>query len=374
MSNETKNASGKRRLIILLILFVILAAVLVTCIVWVLPRVTKKPQADLGPTVVLTCDSCSLTNESFAFYYWSEYLYYLSNTETTPFDTTKPLSEQAYDDTLTWQDYLIRQALLSAEQTIAFSEAAKAEGFALPEEYQTQLDEQLNNDLQLAAKAGTDLKTYLETRYGKGARESEFRDYLSRTYLATAYTDHLYESIVITPEQADTYLAQNRSDYEALEGFGDTSRSCALRCLFLDQKSDVSDQQLLDQVQMLYTEWEKNPTEETFAKLAAVYNEDEGGVDGLYSAVYPGQMEAVVDAWCFSPLRAPGDCELLPAENGYVLVYYITFNALNCEQMLCEDDLRYELYRNVTAQCIDECHFLFYPELVSLKQPSGLAQ
>lgn len=374
MSNETKNASGKRRLIVLLILFVILAAILVTCIVWVFPRMTKKPQSDPGPTVVLTCDSCSLTNESFAFYYWSEYLYYLNQTEATPFDTAKPLSEQAYDETMSWQDYLIRQALLSAEQTIAFSDAAENEGFALPEDYQAQLDAQIDTYLQQAARAGTDLKTYLETRYGKGARESEFRDYLRRTYLATAYTDHLYESFVITPEQADAYLAQNRSDYETLDGFGDTTRPCALRCLFLNRKSDVSDQQLLDQAQMLYTEWEKDPTEETFAKLAAVYNEDDGGADGLYSAVYPGQMETVVDAWCFSPVRVPGDGELLPAENGYVLVYYIGLNALNREQLLCEEDLRYELFRNATAQCIDECHFLFYPELVSLKQPSGLAQ
>lgn len=373
MSENMKQSAGSRRLILLLVLFLVLAAILVASLMWALPRL-KDSKKESGPAIVLRGDNCSLTNDDFAFYYWSEYLYYLNQVDQPPFDTARPLSEQSYDETLTWQDYLIRQALLTAEQTLAFSGAAEAEGFALPAEYQAQIEEQIETCSAQAERIGTDLGTYLETRYGKGAKESAYRDYLYRTGLATAYTDHLYESFEFTPAQANAYLAQNRSQYEHLAGFGDVSRSCALRCIFLRQKDGVSTQQLQDQAEMLYTEWEKAPTEETFAKLAAVYNEDNGGADGLYSAVYLGQMEAVVDNWCFSGARSPGDCVLLPASSGFVLVYYIGVNTLNRQQLLCEPDMRYESYRNMTTQLIDDCNFLFYPELVSLKQPSGLAQ
>lgn len=373
MSDKSKMKAGKRRLILLLCVFPVLAAILVAAFVWVLPGI-KNAKQKAGPVIVLAGDNCSLTNEDFAFYYWSEYLYYLNQVDTPPFDTTRPLSEQAYDDSLSWQDYLIRQAMLTAEQTLAYSEAAEAEGFALPEEYQAQMDSQIQTHSEQAARLGTDLGTYLETRYGKGATEDAFRTYLYRTCLATAYTDHLYNSFTFTPAQVDDYLAQNHSQYEQLDGFGDTTATCSLRCIFLRFKPGVSEQQLKDQAEMFYTEWQKNPTEETFAKLAAVYNEDEGGVNGLYSAVYPGLMEPVVDKWCFSGIRSSGDCVLLPTENGYALVYYVAFNLLNRQQLLCEPDLRYETFRSTTTQLIDDCNFLFYPERVVLNPPSGLAQ
>ncbi|MCQ2418994.1 MAG: hypothetical protein MJ085_04330 [Clostridia bacterium] len=369
MSDKTKSANGKRPLILLLSLFLILAVILIVVIVRILPGM-KKPQKKAGPAVVLTSNNCSLTNEAFAFYYWGEYLYYLNQVDHPPFDTSRPLSEQPYDDSLSWQDYLIRQAMLTAEQTIAFSEAAEAEGFTLPEEYQAQMDEQIQAHCEQASQVGLELGAYLESRYGKGATEDFFRDYLYRTSLATAYTDHLYNSFVFTPTQADAYLEKNRSQYENLDGYGDTSGTCSLRCIFLRLKPGVSEQQLKDQAEMFYTEWQKDPTEEAFAKLAAVYNEDDGCTDGLYSAVYPGLLEPAVDSWCFSKLRKPGDCVLLPTDDGYVLVYYVTFNMLNRQQLLCEPDLRYETFRSTTTQLIDNCNFLFYPELVELNQPS----
>lgn len=370
MSTERK-PSYRLKLLLLFFAAVLLAALIVVFLIWGLPALSEAKQ----PKPVLKGKDCSLSNEAFAFYYWNEYMYCLNSGEQTPFDPDTPLSQQAYDDTLSWEDYLIRQALSSAEQTLAFVRAAQLAGFSLPEEYQSSLDSQLEGCLQQAEYAQMTPDAYFESLYGAGATQEGFQEYLTNSYLATTYTDELYDSFCFTSEQLDEFYAQNQTLFEGSDTILDDVHPCSLRCIFLVPSGEGESlmQETKDSAEMLFTEWKKDPTEEAFKKLADVYNQDTAAdADGLYRDVCPGQAEQCIDDWCFAPERKAGDCTLLELENGYVLLFYSAQAPLSRRQLACDAELRYEAYRSAVTQLVEDCSFILFPERVVLHDPSGL--
>ena len=94
-----------------------------------------------------------LTNEELSFYYWGEYYYFLQSYGMA-FDPSLPLSEQAYDDDETWEDYFEDSAMASIQQTCALKLEAEAAGFQMPEEYQTQYDDTISYLAENAQYAG----------------------------------------------------------------------------------------------------------------------------------------------------------------------------------------------------------------------------
>ena len=73
----------------------------------------------------------------------------------------------------------------------------------------------------------------------------------------------------------------------------------------------------------IYNEW-KNcaATEESFAALANEKSDDgDGTTGGLYTDIYPGQMVAAFESWCFDD-RKPGDSGIVETEYGYHVMFY----------------------------------------------------
>ena len=66
-------------------------------------------------------------------------------------------------------------------------------------------------------------------------------------------------------------------------------------------------------------------TEASFAGLAAEKTTDTASAanGGLYENVYPGQMVAAFDAWCFDDARAEGDTGIVETEYGYHVMYFV---------------------------------------------------
>lgn len=78
--------------------------------------------------------------------------------------------------------------------------------------------------------------------------------------------------------------------------------------------------------QQLLTEWKAGEaTEASFAGLAAEKSADTGSTanGGLYEDVYPGQMVAAFEDWCFDESRKPGDTGVVETEYGCHVMYFV---------------------------------------------------
>ena len=132
---------------------------------------------------VLTCDSFALDNTTLAYYYWSEFFYfseaygeYLEGSV----DFSRPLDDQPYDDTCSWQDYLLEETLNTVRDTMVMVFEAEAAGFSMPPDYDGTYHQVLLNFSVAAQESGYDtLDAYLRASYGRQADQESFEAYLA---------------------------------------------------------------------------------------------------------------------------------------------------------------------------------------------------
>ena len=110
--------------------------------------------------------------------------------------------------------------------------------------------------------------------------------------------------------------------------------------------SDTSDEAAMDDAKLkaedLLAQFESgDKTEESFAQLARDNSADTGAGDGgLYENVYPGQMVASFNDWCFDASRQPGDTGIVETEYGYHVIYFVGQSDTTYRDYLVETALR----------------------------------
>ncbi len=83
-------------------------------------------------------------------------------------------------------------------------------------------------------------------------------------------------------------------------------------------------------------------TEEAFAVLATEKTTDTGSKDngGLYEDVYPGQMVAAFNDWCFDSARKVGETALVETEYGVHVMYFVGESETTYRDFMIENALR----------------------------------
>ncbi len=61
---------------------------------------------------------------------------------------------------------------------------------------------------------------------------------------------------------------------------------------------------------------------------------------GLYENVYPGQMVANFNDWCFAEGRQAGDTGIVESDYGYHIMYYVGDSDITYRDYMIESDLR----------------------------------
>lgn len=80
------------------------------------------------------------------------------------------------------------------------------------------------------------------------------------------------------------------------------------------------------EAERLLAEWQAGEmTEDSFAALATKKTEDPGSAatGGLYEKIYPGQMVASFEDWCFDAARQVGDTGLVESVYGYHIMFFV---------------------------------------------------
>ena len=132
-------------------------------------------------------------------------------------DTSKPLKDQQYSDTQTWQDYFESQAFDQLQQMTILNSMADKEGWQLSAEQKAEVDANIESLKTAAANQNyTDYRAYIRALYGKGITESRLRSLLEKSYRATYYSRYLNETWTnsYTDEQMDDYYDGVRDEYD----------------------------------------------------------------------------------------------------------------------------------------------------------------
>lgn len=93
----------------------------------------------------------------------------------------------------------------------------------------------------------------------------------------------------------------------------------------------------------LLNQWKSgDATEDSFAALATENSTDPGSVEngGLYESIYPGQMVAAFNDWCFDESRKSGDTGIVETNYGYHVMYFVGDAQQNYRDYLITNDLR----------------------------------
>ena len=325
--------------------------------------VAMTVQDDTGATVA------EITNEQLSYYYWGEYFYF-SQSYGFSFDPSKELSEQMYDDTTTWQDYFLESARTSIAQIECLKAQAAAEGFTMTPEYQEQYDNTIGSLAEYAASAGFadkdgngDIEAYVRESYGKDATVEGFEAYLYDSYFASAYSDHLYESLSVTDEEAEAYFDENAEMYASYGIEKADTPDVNVRHILLqpedtelgedatEEETEKAQEAVMkaakEEAERIYKEWQDGEaTEESFAELANTYSTDPGSNTngGLYENVYPGQMVDSFNDWCFDPDRKVGDTGIVETSYGYHIMYFSGYTDIYYWKEAAMSDAKYERY------------------------------
>ena len=95
------------------------------------------------------------------------------------------------------------------------------------------------------------------------------------------------------------------------------------------------------EAEKLYNDWVAagKLSEDDFAELAKK-NSDDGNASqgGLYEGIYPGQMVAPFEDWCFDEARKPGDHGLVETEYGWHLMFYVGDNETTYRDYMVTND------------------------------------
>ncbi len=101
-------------------------------------------------------------------------------------------------------------------------------------------------------------------------------------------------------------------------------------------------------------EWESGDrTEEQFEKLYEEHSSAGEENNGLYENVLKDQLASQVDSWSFDETRKPGDCEVIYADEGFHVLYFVGFQEPAWE-IEAEKNLREEALQDMLDGIMDE--------------------
>lgn len=119
---------------------------------------------------------------------------------------------------------------------------------------------------------------------------------------------------------------------------GTTDESTGATVYSEEEKADAK-----TAAQQLLTEWKAGEaTEASFAGLAAEKSDDTGSTanGGLYEDIYPKQMVAAFEDWCYDDSRKPGDTGVVETEYGCHVMYFVGDSSTTYRDFQIRSDLR----------------------------------
>ena len=193
----------------------ILAVIICVCIAaW---KFYDNYQEKHGPYI--TVGDHEIQKAEFDYYYYSSlnsfastygsYLSYFG------LDTSKPLDQQQYSDTMTWDDYFQQQAVNQLKNVYALTDEANEKGF----EYDatSDYDDMVSSIQSYAEQQGVSEDEYCKSVFGSDATLEGIKPYVEMSGLASAYYNDIEDNIEVTDDEINTYYDENKDNYDSVD-------------------------------------------------------------------------------------------------------------------------------------------------------------
>ncbi len=329
-------------------------------------------------TVVATVQDKQLTNGELQVYYWfTVYNFCNDNASYLGYyglDITKPLDQQIYntEDNTTWQQFFLKTALNTWHRYTAVQCMAEEDGFTLTQEQTAYVQGLAQRTEEMAAAYEyEDVADMLTTEMGPGATLEGFVNYQETSYCATLYIESLYDTLLPTQEEMESYYQENEALFTQYGIGKDAGDVVDVRHILIvpeggteDDAGDVTYSEAeyaacYQEASALLEQWKQGEaTEQSFAALATTHSEDPGskGNGGLYEGVTKGYMVEAFDAWIFDEARVYGDTDIVKTPFGYHIMYFVSREPAwekNASAMLVSDNLSEQIDMAVKKWTMD---------------------
>lgn len=170
----------------------------------------------------VTIDGEKYTVAQLNYYYSTSYISFYNNYYSYIsygmfFDPSTSLKDQMYTVDMSWRDYFLQAAVDNMTEVQILNKAAEAEGFTLSEEDQAAYEEAVAGIETGWADLGySSLKQYLNMNYGKGVDMDLVKQEMYRTYVASAYSQYLYDSFEYSDEELAAYYAEHADEFDSV--------------------------------------------------------------------------------------------------------------------------------------------------------------
>ena len=325
LNRKRENAKVKHSTVVRIKVTAIVIAVVLVLGAIIMPSVgvTKRliTAVTVGDTKISTAEYSYYYQNAFSDYYntMGSYLGY------SVIDTTVSLEKQYVSEDKTYADYFHEMAVENLKTVVAWSEAAEAEGFNLPEEFQADVDAVLAEVEEAADGNNIRIDSYLSSMYGTGFNRSLFTESAQRELLATAFQEAKFESFEYSDDEKAAYYEEHENEFLKVdirvESFGTA------------EASDTSEGITIEQAKEYAEEFAKGvKSEEDFAEAATARAQEAAGEDEVvgddslcadvnYTSV--AALDTNLADWAFSDEVKKGDVEVIESADG--LNYYVAY-------------------------------------------------
>lgn len=328
--------------------------------------VTDEQAKAARETVVATIGENQLTNGQLQAHYWGTVTSFMSSQQgyylmmSGVLDYSKPLDTQVsfVDETMTWQQTFLQQALENWQTSTAMAAEAKKAGIQMSAEEREYLDNIEQNLTETAEGYGMTLDELMLANMGPGTTLEDFAAYQELYSQGSGYYTQEVAKLVPTEEELKAFYDLHAQEYAA-GGINEEDTMVDVRHILVTVKGEEDATEYTDEqwetckteAQFILDTWlEGAKTEESFAALANEKSEDPGSntVGGLYENVFEGQMVEPFEEWCFDESRVYGDYGLVKTDYGYHVMFFV--NSRPQWEYYAENDWRTEQINNFVEQ------------------------
>lgn len=193
----------------------ILAVLICVCIAaW---KFYDNYQEKHGPYI--TVGEHEIQKAEFDYYYYSSlnsfastygsYLSYFG------LDTSKPLDQQQYSDSMTWDDYFQQQAVEQLKNVYALTDEATEKGFEY--DASSDYDDMVSSIQTYADQQGVSADEYCKSVFGSDATLEGIKPYVEMSGIASAYYNDVKDKIEVTDDEINTYYDENKDNYDSVD-------------------------------------------------------------------------------------------------------------------------------------------------------------
>ncbi|MBR3610455.1 MAG: peptidylprolyl isomerase [Oscillospiraceae bacterium] len=132
-------------------------------------------------------------------------------------DIKKPLEEQMFDDTYTWDEYILGTCVDTLLNYTGVYEKAMEAGFEIPEEYRAELDALEESYKKTAEEAGMTMEEYVSLMYGESVDFETIYKMSEFQYIVGSYAQEFQDGISVSDEDIRAYYEENKNNIDTVD-------------------------------------------------------------------------------------------------------------------------------------------------------------